>query len=59
MMKLAWEYAGDSFGTRQFLFEMYNAGTLAVNRTRLVNTYDLGPMIRMAKDLAGIPPSQA
>jgi 4-hydroxyphenylacetate 3-monooxygenase len=58
MMKLAWEYAGDSFGTRQFLFEMYNAGTLAVNRARLVNTYDLDPMIRLAKDLAGIRPPQ-
>jgi aromatic ring hydroxylase len=54
MMKLAWEYTGDSFGTRQFLFELYNGGTMAVNRMRLVNSYDLSPMVRLAKDVAGI-----
>ena len=40
MLKLAWDYAGDAFGSRQLLFEMYNAGSLAVNHARLVRTYD-------------------
>jgi aromatic ring hydroxylase len=55
LLKLAWEYAGDSFGARQLLFEMYNAGTLPINRTRLLNTYDTTPLAQLAKDLAGIP----
>ncbi len=54
LLKLAWEYAGDSFGSRQLLFELYNGGTLAVNRARLINTYDTVPLARLAKDLAGI-----
>ena len=56
LLKLAWEYAGDSFGARQLLFEMYNAGTLPINRTRLLNTYDTEPLVRLAKELAGIQP---
>jgi aromatic ring hydroxylase len=54
MLKLAWEYASDSFGGRQLLFEMYNGGSLAVNQSRLVNTYDTSPLVRLAQDLAGI-----
>jgi 4-hydroxyphenylacetate 3-monooxygenase/anthranilate 3-monooxygenase (FAD)/4-hydroxyphenylacetate 3-monooxygenase len=59
MMKLAWEYAGDAFGARQHLFELYNGGTMALNRTRLVNSYDLAPMIELAKGLAGISTNDA
>jgi 4-hydroxyphenylacetate 3-monooxygenase len=58
MLKLAWEYAVDSFGSRQLLFEMYNASTLAVNRGRLMSSYDTSPFIRLAKDLAGIDPER-
>lgn len=54
LLKLAWEYAGDSFGSRQLLFEMNNESTLAVNRTRLLSTYDSAPLTRLAKSLAGI-----
>jgi aromatic ring hydroxylase len=54
MLKLAWEYACDSFGSRQLLFEMYNVASLATNKQRLVNAYDLGPFVRLAKELAGI-----
>ena len=53
MLKLAWEYACDSFGSRQLLFEMYNVASLATNKQRLVNSYDLSPFVRLAKELAG------
>lgn len=54
LMKLAWDYTSDSFGTRQMLFEMYNAGTLATNRARLLSTYDATPHIELARQLAGV-----
>jgi aromatic ring hydroxylase len=57
LLKLAWDYAGDSFGSRQLLFEMYNAGPLAVNQARLVRSYDAGPAQALAKRLAGISAS--
>ena len=55
LLKLAWEYAGDSFGARQLLFEMYNAGTIPINRARILNTYDTAPLSELAKRLAGVP----
>ncbi len=54
MLHLAWEYACDSFGSRQLLFEMYNSGNLAQNKMRLMNSYDLSSQVRLAKELAGI-----
>jgi len=53
-LKLAWEYACDSFGSRQLLFEMFNVASLATNKQRLVGAYDLSPYVRLAKELAGI-----
>jgi len=54
LLKLAWEYACDSFGSRQLLFEMYNVGSLATNKQRLATTYDTRACIELAKELAGI-----
>jgi aromatic ring hydroxylase len=54
MLKLVWEYACDSFGSRQLLFEMFNVASLATNKQRLVSAYDLSPFVRLAKELAGI-----
>jgi aromatic ring hydroxylase len=54
MLKLAWEYSCDSFGSRQLLFEMFNVASAATNKQRLVNSYDLSPFVRLAKELAGI-----
>ena len=54
MLRLAWEYTCESFGSRQLLFEMYNSGSLAQNKMRLLNTYDLSSAVGLAKDLAGI-----
>jgi hypothetical protein len=33
---------------------MFNVASLATNKQRLVNSYDLSPFIRLAKGLAGI-----
>jgi 4-hydroxyphenylacetate 3-monooxygenase len=54
MLKLAWEYASDSFGSRQLLFEMHNAGSQLTTKQRIAATYDVGPMKRLAHQLAGI-----
>jgi aromatic ring hydroxylase len=54
LLKLAWEYACDSFGSRQLLFEMYNVGSLATNKQRLASTYDTGPCVALARELAGV-----
>jgi len=54
ILKLAWEYACDSFGSRQLLFEMYNVTSLATNKQRLAAAYDVSPHVSLAKKLAGI-----
>jgi len=59
LLKLAWEYACDSFGARQLLHEMYNVGSLATNKQRFASSYDAQPFIAQAKALAGITGSAA
>ncbi|HZT08683.1 MAG TPA: 4-hydroxyphenylacetate 3-hydroxylase N-terminal domain-containing protein [Chloroflexota bacterium] len=54
LLKLAWDLTGDSFGGRQQLFEMYNAGSLALNHARFTSSYDTAPLVHLAKELAGI-----
>jgi 4-hydroxyphenylacetate 3-monooxygenase len=54
LLKLAWEYACDSFGARQLLFEMYNVSSLATNKQRLASTYDTSPYVALARELAGV-----
>lgn len=54
LLKLAWEYACDSFGARLLLHEMYNVGSLATNKQRLASTYDTRPYMALARELAGI-----
>src|SRR5215467_10608297 len=55
LLKLAWEYACDSFGARQLLHEMYNVGSLTTNKQRFASSYDTSPLVALAKELAGIP----
>jgi 4-hydroxyphenylacetate 3-monooxygenase len=55
LLKLAWEYTCESFGSRQLLFEMHNAGAQLATQQRLVKTYDASEHMRLAKQLAGIP----
>ena len=54
LLKLAWEYACDAFGSRQLLFEMYNVSSLATNKQRLASTYDTSAFVALARELAGI-----
>jgi aromatic ring hydroxylase len=54
LLKLAWEYTCDSFGSRQLLFEMYNMGSLVTNKQWLASTYDTSPYVALARELAGI-----
>ncbi len=52
VLNLAWEYACDSFGARQLLFEMHNAGAQLRTKQRLAQEYDAEPLKRLARDLA-------
>ena len=54
LLKLAWEYGCDSFGSRQLLFEMHNAGSHLTTRQRLATSYDAAPLKALARQLAGI-----
>ncbi len=54
LLKLAWDYTCDAFGSRQLLFEMYNVGSLATNKQRLANAYDTNACVALVKELAGI-----
>jgi aromatic ring hydroxylase len=55
LLKLAWEYTSESFGSRQLLFEMHNAGLQLTTQQRLVRTYDASEHMKLAKQLANIP----
>lgn len=54
LLRLAWEYGCESFGSRQLLFEMHNAGSQLATKQRFAGTYDATALKRLAKDLAGI-----
>jgi 4-hydroxyphenylacetate 3-monooxygenase len=54
LLKLAWEYTAESFGSRQLLFEMHNAGAQLATQQRLIRTYDASDHVKLAKELAGI-----
>jgi 4-hydroxyphenylacetate 3-monooxygenase len=54
LLKLAWDYACESFGSRQLLFEMHNAGAQQATKQRLVGMYDVAAHVSLAKQLAGI-----
>jgi 4-hydroxyphenylacetate 3-monooxygenase len=54
LLKLAWEYSCESFGSRQLLFEMHNAGAQITTKQRLARTYEAAPLKQLAKQLAGI-----
>jgi aromatic ring hydroxylase len=54
LLKLAWEYACDSFGARLLLHEMYNVGSLGTNKQRMASVYDTSACMALARELAGI-----
>ena len=59
LLKLAWDYAVDSFGSRQLLFDMFNASDLQRNKASLVAAYDGASCVALARRLAGIDQAQA
>jgi 4-hydroxyphenylacetate 3-monooxygenase len=52
LLKLAWDYAVDSFGSRQLLFDMFNASDLHANKAGLVAAYDGGAAAALVRRLA-------
>jgi 4-hydroxyphenylacetate 3-monooxygenase len=54
LLRLAWDYAADSFGARQLLFDMYNTAELHTNKARLARDYDTASLTALARELAGI-----
>jgi aromatic ring hydroxylase len=59
LLKLAWDYACDSFGQRQLLFEEHASVNLARRKLLLLDEYDPEPAVRLAKQLAGVPQASA
>jgi 4-hydroxyphenylacetate 3-monooxygenase len=53
LLQLAWDYAADSFATRQLLFDMFNARELHTNKLALARAYDASAMTALARRLAG------
>jgi 4-hydroxyphenylacetate 3-monooxygenase len=53
LLRLAWDYAVDSFGGRQLLFDMFNARDLHANKATLAATYDTRAATGLAARLAG------
>lgn len=53
-LKLAWDYAVDSFGSRQLLFDMFNASDLRANKASLAAAYAPDAAAALARRLAGI-----
>ncbi len=54
LFRLAWELTSDSFGGRQTLFELFNAGGLAQGKVRVATGTDKTDYVELAKSLAGI-----
>ena len=54
LFRLAWELTSDSFGGRQTLFELFNAGGLAQGKARVATGTDKSRYVELARSLAGI-----
>lgn len=54
LQKLAWDLTCDSFGSRQLLFEMLNAGGAQLNKTMYMEMCDLQDATDLAGQLAGV-----
>jgi anthranilate 3-monooxygenase (FAD)/4-hydroxyphenylacetate 3-monooxygenase len=58
LFKLAWDLAGDAFGTRLLQYERYYAGDpvrLLAGNYLSCNDHDLLALVNSALDLAGLP----
>ena len=54
VLNLAWEYACDSFGARQLLFELHNAGAHLRIKQCLAQECDAKPLRGLARTLTGL-----
>jgi aromatic ring hydroxylase len=54
LLKLAWEFAGDSFGGRQILLQIFQGGTLHLNKMMAFFNTNKANAMNMAKKAAGI-----
>lgn len=54
LFRLAWDLACDSFAGRQALFELFNAGGLAMSKLAIATRTDKSSYTELAKRLAGI-----
>jgi aromatic ring hydroxylase len=54
LFRLAWDLAADSFAGRQMLFELFNAGGLAMGKLGIANGFDPEEATALTKRLAGI-----
>lgn len=54
LTRLAWDYACDSFGARQTLFELLNSAPFDRNRAQLAMRFDTKPYEKLAAATAGI-----
>jgi 4-hydroxyphenylacetate 3-monooxygenase len=54
LFRLAWDLACDSFAGRQLLFELFNAGGLAMSKLAIANGIDPSESIALTKRLAAI-----
>ena len=54
LFHLAWDLSADSFGGRQLLFELFNAGGLTVSKLGVANNIAKDRYVALAKSVAGI-----
>jgi aromatic ring hydroxylase len=58
LLRLAWDLVGSSFGGRQAMFELFNAGSTARLQGLLPLLYNTDPAVQLVQDLAhGLPPA--
>jgi 4-hydroxyphenylacetate 3-monooxygenase len=58
LLRLGWDLVGSSFGGRQAMFELFNAGSAARLQGLITLLYDSAPAVTLVQDLAhGLPPS--
>jgi aromatic ring hydroxylase len=57
LFRLAWDLACDSFAGRQLLFELFNAGGLAMGKLAIANGFDETDATELTRRLAGIEPT--
>ena len=55
LFRIAWELAGDGFGSRQELYEYLHRGDPGAGRTRLLRSYDRSEVDERVRKLISAP----